>query len=116
VAVANALETLKERADVVTEKDHGDGVKEIIDQLLKNDLADYDSQLKRHAITLGRTTDGKDNPVVVNPLSQQHSGGGAIGQREVDGSRGEFWSSLKSINISFAYLIRRGISKTLQAR
>jgi hydroxymethylpyrimidine pyrophosphatase-like HAD family hydrolase len=67
VAVANALETLKERADVVTEKDHGDGVKEIIDQLLKNDLADYDSLLKRHAITLGRTTDGKDNPVVVNP-------------------------------------------------
>ncbi len=67
VAVANALETLKERADIVTEKDHGDGVKEIIDQLLKNDLADYDSRLKRHAITLGRTLDGSDEPVVVSP-------------------------------------------------
>jgi HAD superfamily hydrolase (TIGR01484 family) len=66
VAVANALETLKERADIVTRGRHGDGVKEIIDQLLKNDLADYDSRLTRHAISLGINCDG-EKPVVVNP-------------------------------------------------
>jgi hypothetical protein len=67
VAVANALETLKERADIVTEKDHGDGVKEIIEQLLKNDLADYDARLVRHAISLGTQVDGSATPVTVNP-------------------------------------------------
>ncbi len=67
VAVANALETLKERADIVTEKDHGDGVKEIIEQLLKNDLADYDARLVRHAISLGTQVDGSETPVTVNP-------------------------------------------------
>jgi hydroxymethylpyrimidine pyrophosphatase-like HAD family hydrolase len=66
VAVANALETLKERADIVTQGRHGDGVKEIIEQLLKNDLADYDSRLTRHSISLGISSDG-DKPIVVNP-------------------------------------------------
>lgn len=66
VAVANALETLKERADIVTQGRHGNGVKEIIEQLLKNDLADYDSRLTRHSISLGISCDG-DKPVVVNP-------------------------------------------------
>jgi Predicted hydrolases of the HAD superfamily len=40
VAVANALPMLKERADFVTKGARGDGVAELIDMILANDLAD----------------------------------------------------------------------------
>jgi len=36
--VANALPTLKERADFVTVRPHGEGVVELIDQLLENNF------------------------------------------------------------------------------
>jgi hypothetical protein len=39
VAVANALPSLKERADLVTVGDHGAGVTELIDQIVADDLA-----------------------------------------------------------------------------
>jgi HAD superfamily hydrolase (TIGR01484 family) len=39
VAVGNALESLKEHADIVTKANHGAGVTELIDELLENDLA-----------------------------------------------------------------------------
>ena len=58
-AVANALPALKERADVVTNADHGAGVEELIDELLKDDLAQYDIRLQHHAISLG-TAVGED--------------------------------------------------------
>lgn len=38
VAVANALPALKERADIVTERDHGAGVAELIDALIADRL------------------------------------------------------------------------------
>jgi len=38
IAVANALPTLKERADFVTVRPHGEGVVELIDQLLENNF------------------------------------------------------------------------------
>lgn len=44
VAVANALSTLKERADMVTQGKQGQGVEELIGQLLENDLARYGSK------------------------------------------------------------------------
>jgi len=53
VAVANALSSLKEHADVVTEKPRGEGVTELIDHLLKDDLAVFDEKLARHSISLG---------------------------------------------------------------
>ncbi|MEY2546413.1 MAG: hypothetical protein QOG48_1530 [Verrucomicrobiota bacterium] len=40
VAVANALPMLKERADLVTSGARGDGVRELIDKILADDLAD----------------------------------------------------------------------------
>jgi 3-deoxy-D-manno-octulosonate 8-phosphate phosphatase KdsC-like HAD superfamily phosphatase len=49
VAVANALEVLKEQADVVTRSSHGQGVTEICDQLIEDDLASCDSKLKRQS-------------------------------------------------------------------
>ncbi|HTZ95608.1 MAG TPA: HAD family hydrolase [Terriglobales bacterium] len=45
VAVANALPALKEHADVVLDRPEGDGVIELIDELIGNDLARFDSQL-----------------------------------------------------------------------
>ncbi len=38
IAVANALPSLKERADFITERRHGEGVTELIDQLLANNF------------------------------------------------------------------------------
>jgi phosphoglycolate phosphatase (TIGR01487 family) len=38
VAVANALPTLKERADFITQRPYGEGVTELIDQLLANNF------------------------------------------------------------------------------
>src|SRR5579862_5193104 len=51
VAVANALPALRERADIVTKGDHGAGVVELIELLLKDDLKEYDEQLERSAIS-----------------------------------------------------------------
>lgn len=56
VAVANAIPALKETADIVTAGDHGDGVRELIDRLIENDLKDV--PLARHAVALGHTADG----------------------------------------------------------
>jgi hypothetical protein len=55
VAVANAIPSVKEEADLVTTASHGDGVCELIDRLLENDLADLSGKLKRHDIRLGKS-------------------------------------------------------------
>jgi HAD superfamily hydrolase (TIGR01484 family) len=60
VAVANALPMLKERADVVTAKARGEGVEEIIEQLLADDLRSLEPRLRRHDIVLGRTDSGEE--------------------------------------------------------
>src|SRR5882724_1550452 len=49
VAVANALPMLQERADWVTQGEHGGGVIECINQLLASDLRELEPQLARHA-------------------------------------------------------------------
>ncbi|WP_329091367.1 HAD family hydrolase [Streptosporangium sp. NBC_01469] len=51
VAVANALPAVKERCDLVTERERGAGVVELIDRLIENDLADVD--VTRHRLLLG---------------------------------------------------------------
>jgi hydroxymethylpyrimidine pyrophosphatase-like HAD family hydrolase len=57
VAVANALPTLKERSDFVTAGSDGDGVAELIEQLLKNDLADVPARHRSDLIPLGSVDD-----------------------------------------------------------
>ena len=64
VAVANALPAVKERADLVTEGARGDGVVELIDQLLEDDLAGVDERLRRHDIPIGSRV---DEPVTLRP-------------------------------------------------
>jgi hydroxymethylpyrimidine pyrophosphatase-like HAD family hydrolase len=77
VAVANALPMLKERADLVTKKDHGDGVIELIDSLRDTDLREL--RIARHDIPLGTTEDGRKlhlRPYVQNVLIAGTSQGG----------------------------------------
>jgi HAD superfamily hydrolase (TIGR01484 family) len=47
VAVANALPALKARADLVTRGDHGAGVAELIDRLIRSDLAELEERLAK---------------------------------------------------------------------
>jgi hydroxymethylpyrimidine pyrophosphatase-like HAD family hydrolase len=63
VAVANALPLLKERADLVTEGDHGTGVVELVTRLVESDLADV--ALPRHQLAIGAHEDGA--PVTLDP-------------------------------------------------
>ena len=51
VAVSNSLQSVKEAADLVTQKDHGAGVEELIEKILANDLQDL--PLERHDILIG---------------------------------------------------------------
>src|ERR1043166_1668365 len=54
VAVANALPAVKSTADLVTERSHGAGVVELIDMILKDDLALENAKPWRRAIPVGR--------------------------------------------------------------
>ena len=60
VAVANALDSLKNRADVVTDRAHGAGVAEVIEQVLKDDLQSWAPRLVRHNILLGHDQNGHE--------------------------------------------------------
>ncbi len=60
VATKNAIDSLKERADFVTKKDHGAGVSEVIDMIVESDLKEIEPKLKRHHLIIGQTPDGKD--------------------------------------------------------
>ncbi len=64
VVVANALPSLKKQADYTTRADHGEGVIELIEQLLADDLKALDQRLGRHALLLG--TREQDEQVTLN--------------------------------------------------
>jgi len=57
-AVGNALPALRARADVATAGRDGEGVVELIESLLRDDLAEATRTLRRHDILLGKTADG----------------------------------------------------------
>jgi hydroxymethylpyrimidine pyrophosphatase-like HAD family hydrolase len=52
-AVQNALQSVKDTADLVTAAGHGQGVIELINHILEDDLASYNAQLVRHDILIG---------------------------------------------------------------
>lgn len=60
VAVDNALELVKAAADWTTTHHHGEGVAELIDALVEDDLASLDHKLDRHYLKLGQCADGSD--------------------------------------------------------
>lgn len=65
VAVDNALSAVKEHCDHVTEGSHGEGVTELIEALLEDDLEDLDERVRRHDIPIG--TRGDAEPVLIRP-------------------------------------------------
>ena len=79
VAVGNALQALKQRADVVTSRTHGGGVEEIIEQLLADDLRSLQPRLRRHDILLGHRENGDEfclGPYGTRVVVAGPSGGG----------------------------------------
>jgi hydroxymethylpyrimidine pyrophosphatase-like HAD family hydrolase len=58
VAVGNAVATLKATADRVTEETHGDGVLEVVADLIQSDLADHPPAAHRRPLCLGKDADG----------------------------------------------------------
>jgi hydroxymethylpyrimidine pyrophosphatase-like HAD family hydrolase len=63
-AVANALSSLKDRADLLLREHHGAGVRELIDHLLDDDLASVVPALARHQLLLGKAEHGE---VTIDP-------------------------------------------------
>ena len=63
VAVDNALPTIKEHCDHVTRGARGDGVVELIEAMLENDLEELDEQVRRHDIPIGTREDGEPVPI-----------------------------------------------------
>lgn len=55
VAVANALPSVQEKADFVTQSTHGPGVTELIEEMLRDDLASRELARRRHHAELGKT-------------------------------------------------------------
>jgi len=85
VAVANALDGVKAKADLVTRGDHGAGVRELVDRVLGSDLAELAPKLRRHDILLGHRLDAESDGDAAevrlpahgaNLLVVGHSGGG----------------------------------------
>lgn len=77
VAVANALPTVKENVDWVTQGSRGEGVTELIDQLIASDLQEIASS--RHTILLGNRDNGEEislQPYGSSVLLAGTSGGG----------------------------------------
>ena len=60
VAVANALDSVKAEADLVTSGARGDGVRELIERLLENDLADVVRASARHRIPISAAEEGPE--------------------------------------------------------
>jgi HAD superfamily hydrolase (TIGR01484 family) len=60
VAVANALDSVKARADWVTPSDHGAGAIELINRMIASDLKELSAKLTRHHIVIGQSADGAD--------------------------------------------------------
>ena len=58
VVVSNALPSLKETADLVTTGDHGRGVTEVIEELLKDDLGVISEKLGSLDLEIGKLEDG----------------------------------------------------------
>jgi len=69
VAVDNALPSVKALADWTTGRSAGDGVTELIDRLIADDLTSLDTQLNRHYLEIGQETDG--TPLAISPYGSK---------------------------------------------
>ena len=79
VAVANAVPSIRQIASVVTKGEAGNGVAELIDELVADDLARFEGDLKQHFFAIGSTAGGAEvtvAPYGVNILIAGPSGSG----------------------------------------
>jgi HAD superfamily hydrolase (TIGR01484 family) len=60
VAVANALDSVKAEADLVTRGARGEGVREVIERLVESDLADVIRASARHRIPISAEGEGEE--------------------------------------------------------
>ena len=60
VAVANAVPSIQQRASLVTQKPNGEGLAELIDELLENDLCRTHTKLTRNRLLIGCRDDGSE--------------------------------------------------------
>jgi hypothetical protein len=58
VATANAVASVKEAAVFVTRRPNGEGVAELVDELIATDLARFEGKLPQHLLLLGTRADG----------------------------------------------------------
>ena len=82
VAVANAVQTLKERADWVTSAPKGAGVIEVVGHLIASDLEDQLSA-RRHRIQLGTTLNGEPLTVPAHGSTLLIAGSSASGKSTI---------------------------------
>jgi hydroxymethylpyrimidine pyrophosphatase-like HAD family hydrolase len=60
VAVANAVESLRTAADLVTVQSDGRGVAEICDEIVAEDLKRVEGRIERHLLLVGTNSDGTE--------------------------------------------------------
>ncbi len=60
VAVANALPSVRETADLVTQGARGEGVAELVDRVIATDLAEIDRASARRQVPLAAAEDGRE--------------------------------------------------------
>ncbi len=79
VAVANAVPSIRKLAAFVTKREAGQGVAELIDELIADDLSHTHGRLDKNAITIGTRADGTQvtvPPYGINILIAGPSGSG----------------------------------------
>lgn len=67
-AVSNALDSVKHSADFTTAGARGDGVAELIERMLADDLAELSRGVRRHDLLLGAA--GEEQPIGVEPFGR----------------------------------------------
>jgi hydroxymethylpyrimidine pyrophosphatase-like HAD family hydrolase len=80
VAVANAITTLKEAADRVTTQPRGDGILEVIADLIEHDLARTPPVRTRRALAIGKDSNGADVTLPPAGVSMLVTGAHASGK------------------------------------
>ncbi|MDZ4848657.1 MAG: HAD-IIB family hydrolase [Pirellulaceae bacterium] len=58
VAVSNAIPSIVEAVDWTTSADHGQGVEELIDKIIADDLGEWECKLSRHQLEIGTDNNG----------------------------------------------------------
>lgn len=77
--VANAVPSILQAVHVVTKQSNGEGLAELIDQLVDTDLCHLQARLSQHLVAIGRREDGSDvtvPPFGLNILVAGPSGSG----------------------------------------